>query len=94
MEEYTMLNNDFWRSPEVIRMTPQEKYFYLYLFTNPYINHIGIYQISKKQIAFDLDHSLETVHLIMERFIEHYKLIRYNPETRELTIRDWGKHNL
>jgi len=71
-----MLNNDFWRSPEVIRMTPQEKYFYLYLFTNPYINHIGIYQISKKQIAFDLDHSLETVHLIMERFIEHYKLIR------------------
>ena len=30
----------------------------------------------------------------MERFIEHHKLIRYNPKTREPAIKNWGKDNL
>ncbi len=30
----------------------------------------------------------------MERFIEVYKLILYNPDTREMAIRNWGKFNL
>ena len=45
-------------------------------------------------MAFDLNYSIDTVHLLMKRFIEHYKLIRYNPEMRELGIKNWGKHNL
>jgi hypothetical protein len=32
--------------------------------------------------------------MLMERFIQHHKLIRYNPETRELAIKNWGKDNL
>jgi hypothetical protein len=42
-------------------------------------------------MAFGLSYSIENVHSLMERFIQHYKLIRYNPETRELAIKDWGK---
>ncbi|SMQ63587.1 DnaD and phage-associated domain-containing protein [Bacillus sp. OV166] len=45
-------------------------------------------------MAFDLGYSIESVHSLMERFIEHHKLIRYNPETRELAIKYWGKYNL
>lgn len=45
-------------------------------------------------MAFDLGYSIESVHFLMERFIEHHKLIRYNPETRELAIKNWGKDNL
>lgn len=75
-------------------MTPEDKLFYIYLLTNPNTNHIGIYQITRKQMAFELNYSIDTVHLLMKRFIEHYKLIRYNPETRELAIKNWGKHNL
>jgi DnaD/phage-associated family protein len=30
----------------------------------------------------------------MDRFIHHHKVIRYNPETRELAIKNWGKYNL
>jgi hypothetical protein len=55
---------------------------------------IGIYKITKKQMAFDLGYSMEGVHSLMERFIHHHKVIRYNPETRELAIRNWGKDNL
>lgn len=41
-----------------------------------------------------LGYPFEMVQSLMERFIQHYKLIRYNPETRELAIKDWGKDNL
>jgi DnaD/phage-associated family protein len=45
-------------------------------------------------MAFDLGYSIESVHALMDRFIHHYKVIRYNPETRELAIKNWGKYNL
>ena len=74
--------------------TPEDKFFCLYLLTNPQTTQIGIYKITKKQMAFDLGYSIESVHSLMERFINHHKLIRYNPETRELAIKNWGKDNL
>jgi len=30
----------------------------------------------------------------MERFEKHHRLICYNPETRELAIKNWRKENL
>jgi hypothetical protein len=45
-------------------------------------------------MAFELGYSIDTIHLLMKRFIEQHKLIRYNPEARELAIKNWGKHNL
>ena len=55
---------------------------------------IGIYKITKKQIAFDLGFSNEEVDSLIERFINHYKLIRYNSETRELAFNNWEENNL
>ncbi|MBO1511192.1 DnaD domain protein [Metabacillus sp. BG109] len=90
-----MVRTDFWKNPIALEeMTPEDKYFYLYLLTNPNTTQIGIYKITKKQMAFDLGYSLESVHSLMERFTRHHKLIRYNPETRELAIKNWGKYNL
>ena len=95
MAKYRMVRTDFWKNPIVSEeMTPEDKYFYLYLLTNPHTTQIGIYRITKKQMAFDLGYSIESVHSLMERFILHHKLIRYNPETRELAIKNWGKENL
>jgi DnaD/phage-associated family protein len=94
MAKYRMVRTDFWKNPVVSEeMSPEDKYFYLYLLTNPHTTQIGIYKITKKQMAFDLGYSIESVHSLMERFIEHHKLIRYNPETRELAIKNWGKEN-
>jgi hypothetical protein len=95
MAKYRMVRTEFWRNPILSEaMTPEDKYFYLYLLTNPYTTQIGIYKITKRQMAFDLGYSIESVHSLMERFIQHHKLIRYNPETRELAIENWGKDNL
>jgi DnaD/phage-associated family protein len=95
MAKFRMVRTDFWTNPIVCEeMTPEDKFFSLYLHTNPQTTQIGIYKITKKQMAFDLGYSIESVHALMERFINHHKLIRYNPETRELAIQNWGKYNL
>jgi hypothetical protein len=97
MAKFRMVRVDFWRNPVMLEeMSPEDKYFYLYLYllTNPNTTQIGIYQITKKQMAFDLGYSIESVHALMDRFIHHHKVIRYNSETRELAIKNWGKYNL
>lgn len=95
MAKYRMVQAEFWTNPVFSEeMTPEDKYFYLYLLTNPQTTQIGIYKITRKQMALDLGYSLESVQALMDRFIQHHKLIRYNPETRELAIKNWGKYNL
>ncbi|TDL75854.1 DnaD domain protein [Rhodococcus qingshengii] len=90
-----MIHIDFWKNPIVLEeMSPEDKLFYLYLLTNANTTQIGIYKITKKQMSFDLGFSMESVQIVMDRFIHHHKVIRYNPETRELAIRNWGKDNL
>jgi hypothetical protein len=93
--KYRTVRVDIWNHPLVLeKMTPEDKFFYLYLLTNPYTTQIGIYKITKKQMAFDLAYSIESVHSLMDRFTDHHKLVRYNPETRELAIKSWGEYNL
>src|SRR5690554_3332406 len=95
MAKFRMVHTEFWDDAKVIEeMTPEDKYFFLYLLTNPNTTQIGIYQITKKQMAFDLGYSLESINSLMERFINHHQIIKYNPETREIAIKNWGKYNL
>jgi hypothetical protein len=37
-------------------------------------------------------YSIESVGALMNRFVQHHELIRYNPNTRELGIKNWGKY--
>ncbi|MBM6616973.1 DnaD domain protein [Bacillus suaedaesalsae] len=95
MAKFRKVCTDFWIHPMMSEeMTPEDKYFYLYLLTNQNTTQIGIYRITKKQMAFDMGYSLDSVEALMNRFIHHHKLIRYNPETRELAIKNWANFNL
>ncbi|WP_186430906.1 hypothetical protein [Clostridium sp. BSD9I1] len=93
--KYRRIYVDFWEDPKVSEcFTPEDKYFYIYLLTNTHTNYSGIYAITKKVMAFDMGYSIETINSLMERFISFHKLIRYNNETRELAIKNWGKFNM
>ncbi|MDM5429088.1 DnaD domain-containing protein [Bacillus mycoides] len=95
MAVYRPVQVSFWQDAKVIEeMTPEDKLFNLYLLTNPCTTQIGVYQITKKQMAFDLGYSMESVNALLDRFENHHKLVVYNPETRELAIVNWGKYNL
>lgn len=94
MAIYRHVQVAFWKDVKVSEeMTPEDKLFYLYLLTNPNTTQIGIYAISKKQMAFDLGYSIETIQNLLDRFEKYHRLIRYNLETREVVILNWGKYN-
>lgn len=94
MARFRMVHTEFWDDPKVVEeMTPEDKFFFLYLLTNSNTTQTGIYQITKKQMAFDMGYSLESINSLLERFIKHHKIVIYNPETREIAIKNWGKYN-
>lgn len=95
MAVYRMVQVSFWEDGKVVEdMTPEDKLFNLYILTNPATKQIGVYQITKKKMAFDLGYSIEAINAMLDRFENHHKLIKYNSETRELAIINWGKYNL
>ncbi|MGQ5113189.1 conserved phage C-terminal domain-containing protein [Bacillus halotolerans] len=95
MAKYRHVRTEFWQDPKVLEeMTPEDRYFYLYLLTNPFTTQIGIYSITKKQMAFDIGYSIESINSLMDRFQNHHRLVVYNSDTREIAIMKWGKYNL
>ena len=95
MAIYRHVHVEFWKDPKVLEeLTPEDKLFFIYLLTNPNTTQIGVYKITKKQIAFELGYSIESVNALMDRFINNYGFIRYNNDTREIAIKNWGKYNL
>ncbi|EOO67882.1 hypothetical protein IIC_05292 [Bacillus cereus VD021] len=95
MAKYRHVRTTFWSDPKVTEeMTPEDRYFYLYLMTNEHTTQIGVYQITRKQMAFELGYSIESAKALLDRFTKHHQLIVYNEETREVCILNWGKYNL
>lgn len=95
MAIYRHVHIEFWKDPKVLEeLTPEDKLMFLYLMTNPNTTQIGVYKITKKQIAFELGYSIESVNAILERFENKHKIIKYNNETREIGIKHWGRYNL
>ncbi|MFD2212177.1 DnaD domain-containing protein [Metabacillus endolithicus] len=95
MAKFRMVLTGFWRQAFTLeKMTTDDKLFYIYLLTNEKTTQVGIYEITKKEMAFETGYSIEFVESLLKRFTELHKLIRYNPETCEIAIKDWGKYNL
>jgi uncharacterized phage protein (TIGR02220 family) len=94
MAKYRPVHCSFWTDPKVLEeFTPEDKFFLLYLLTNEHTTQIGVYTITKKQMAFQMGYSYESINNLVSRFENQYKLNRYNPETRELALKHWGRYN-
>lgn len=87
-----VVDTDFWTDEKVEQFTPEEKYFWIYLLTNPYTRQLGIYHITKKQMSFQLGYDVETVTKLLDRFENEYKMIRYIES--EVAIRNSLKHSI
>ena len=46
----------------------EDKYFLLYLMTNPHTTQVGIYKLPKRLISFETGYTVESVSVILERF--------------------------
>lgn len=95
MAVFRQIYTSFWTDPKVQEeWTPEDKFFFILLLSNPQTTQIGVYQVTKKQLAFWMGYSEESIRALMDRFINHHKCIKYNPDTREIAIKNWGKYNL
>ena len=95
MAIFRHIQTAFWKDPKIIEdMTPEDRLFFLYILTNPSTTQIGVYNITKKQMAFELGYSIEVINSLVNRFENQHNVIRYNEETREICIINWGKYNL
>lgn len=92
MTEWRKVHTRFWRDPEILDMTPEDKLFYLYLLTNANTTVCGCYELPSKITATELGYSLETVNQLIERFMQYGK-IAYDYDTQEVLVLNWLKYN-
>ena len=94
MAVYRNVQISFWTDPKITDdFTPEDKYFYLYLFTNPHTNLCGCYEISIRQVAWETGYSRETIIRLIERFESTHHVLRFNDGTREILLLNWCKYN-
>lgn len=92
MAIFRKVHTSFWSDPFVADLSDDKKLFYLYILTNERTKQCGIYEISKKQICFDLGYSIDTVSILLKYFISVDK-IRYSESTKEVAVKNWNKYN-
>ncbi|KOA75839.1 chromosomal replication initiator protein DnaA [Clostridium botulinum] len=92
MAKYRQLHTNFWNDGFVLDLTPEEKYFYLYLMTNPGTAQCGVYELPKRIIETQTGYNRDTIDKLLKRFIE-YEKIEYCNETKEIMIINWMRYN-
>jgi len=92
MATFRKLQTAFWTDPFVEDLTQEQKLFYLYLITNTKTSQSGIYEITKKYIAYQTGFSPAQVNELLS-FFERTDKISYSAETNEIAIINWSKFN-
>jgi hypothetical protein len=91
MALFRKIHVSFWSDPFTSELDRDQKLFYLYLLTNERTSLCGIYEITKRQIGFDLGYNIDSVSKHLKYFIDMGK-IAYNSQTCEVAIKNWGKY--
>jgi hypothetical protein len=92
MAIFRKIHTSFWSDSFIQDLEKDQKLFYLYLLTNERTRQCGVYEITKKQISYDLGYTMDRVSILLEYFIKVGK-IKYNSTTKELAIGNWLKYN-
>ena len=89
-----IVDTSFWTDGKVDDFSPEDKYFMLYLLTNPFSTQLGIYEISIKQVAFQLGYSVDAVKVLLDRFENKYDMIIFSQTTNEIAIKNFLRHSI
>ena len=92
MAIFRKVHVSFWRDEFIEGLTPEQKYFYLYLLTNDRTTQCGIYEITIRQMCFDTGYNDETIKKLLEYFISKGRLMYYE-STKEIALKNWSKYN-
>ena len=94
MAVYRKVSISFWTDPKIDEnFSPEDKYFFLYLLTNPHTNLCGCYEVSYKQLSNETGYTRDSIIALISRFENTYNLIRYDNKSSEMLILNWKKYN-
>ncbi len=92
MAVYRNVQVNFWQDEFILDLTPEERYFYIYLLTGTKTKQCGIYVLPKRLAELETGYSMETVEKLLNRFVEYGKIL-YDAEMKELYILNWLHYN-
>jgi len=92
MAIFRKIHTSFWSDTFIQDLDNEHRLFYLYLLTNERTKQCGIYEISKKQMSFDLGYSIDRISKLIKYFIKIGKIL-YSEDTKEIALKNWNKYN-
>ena len=92
MVNFKQIDMRFWQNDFVLGLTPEERYFYMYLVTNTMTTKCGIYKFNVKVAELETGYTAEVIEKLLESF-ESYGKISVSKSTKEIMILNWFKHN-
>ena len=75
MAEYRTIRMAFWNDPYIEELSASDKLLYLYLFTCPHTNNLGVLEISRRKMAFESGLTVESVNAGVDRLEADGKLV-------------------
>lgn len=92
MAAYRKVSVTFWSDTFVESLTPEGKYFYLFLMTNVNTTQCGIYEISVRQMVQQTGYNEETIWKLIQQFEKSGK-VKYSKTTKEIALKNWPRYN-
>ena len=85
MKEFTKIDRGFWESDEARDMTPEEKYFWMYIQSNANVNTLGCYIFRMRRAMDETGYNQETIEKLLHRMVELDR-IAWDVKTGEVFI--------
>lgn len=92
MEVFTRVERGYWQDEFILELTPEQKFFYLYLMSNSKVNTLGAYVFPLTMSTVELGYNKETVLKLLDHFAQVGKII-WDETTKEVFLLNWPKRN-
>lgn len=90
-----IVSTSFWEDSKVVdRFSAEDKYFMLYLMTNPHTTQAGIFKLPYRIAGFETGYTTEVIKVLLDRFQSKYGVIAYSTDTQEVAVLNSLKYSI
>jgi len=75
MAEYRTIRMAFWTDPYIEELEPEAKLLYMYLFSSPHTNNLGIIEATRRKISYETGISVSNVNKYLSKFAKSGKVV-------------------
>lgn len=93
MKTYHPVSAGFWTDEKTISMTPEQRYFMLYLLTNPHQRMLGIFSCPDKIMAFELGYD-ESAVKALKRLFQEMGIIKVSEKSGEIAVLNYLRYSI